>query len=90
MPTQSPDPLPPPPDISAPPVDAVLGRATQHHNAEAAAFYRRSLTMRERRLGSDHPGLVPHLQDLAAVLEEMERSAEADSLAARVAGIQRQ
>ena len=48
--------------------------------AEAEPLYRRSLEVREKRLGPDHPHVATSLNDLASLYEDMGRYAEAEPL----------
>ena len=50
--------------------------------AEAAPLYRRGLAIIEKTLPADHPHLMMGLQNYAALLEALGRTAEADELRA--------
>jgi len=55
--------------------------------AEAEAFYRRALAIREKTFGPDHVFVAEPLEGLAKVCEQTGRAAEAQELSARVARI---
>ena len=48
--------------------------------AEAEPLYRRSLEIREKQLGADHPDVAHSLNNLAGLYQAMGRYAEAEPL----------
>jgi tetratricopeptide (TPR) repeat protein len=46
----------------------------------ALASYQQALTLQERVLGQEHPDLLPTLEQSAALLQKLQRQAEADAL----------
>ena len=48
--------------------------------AEAEPLYRRSLAIREKQLGRDHPDVATSLNNLAVLYQAMGRYAEAEPL----------
>jgi tetratricopeptide (TPR) repeat protein len=52
-------------------------RSRQHRHAEALELFRRAGELRERLLGSDHPGLALNLNNIAISLLELGRREEA-------------
>ena len=53
---------------------------TQGRYAEAEPLYRRSLTIREAKLGPDHPDVATSLNNLAGLYRAQGRYAEAEPL----------
>ncbi len=66
-----------------------LGRVyeAQGKYADAEPLHKRSLAIREKALGSEHPNVTTALQNYAALLREVGRDAEADRLDARAKSI---
>jgi hypothetical protein len=56
--------------------------------SEAESFYKRSLAIREKLFGPQHPVLVKDLGDFAVLLRSMNRVEEAEKLDARAKEIQ--
>ncbi len=65
---------------------AALYRA-QGHYAEAEPVYQRSLAIREKALGPDHPHVATSLENYAALLRETARADEAERMEARAKAI---
>ncbi len=59
-------------------VDRAQGRY-----AEAEPLYKRALAVREKELRPDHPFVATSLENYAALLRDVGRNAEADTLDAR-------
>ena len=55
--------------------------------AEAEPFFQRSLAIREKALGPEHPDVATSLENYAFLLQEMDRNTEADELAERARAI---
>ncbi len=55
--------------------------------AEAEPLHERSLAIREMALGPDHPDVAPSLENYAALLGEVGRTAEAEEMEARAEAI---
>ena len=47
------------------------------NGAEAEPFYQRALTLTEKRIGSEHPDLIPYLNNLAGIYRHQHRYADA-------------
>ena len=54
---------------------------------EAESLYQRSLTIREKALGPEHPSVANSLENYAALLRKTKRNAEADRLEKRAKAI---
>jgi tetratricopeptide (TPR) repeat protein len=65
---------------------AALYRA-QGKYAEAEPLYQRSLAIREKALGPDHPDVAKGLESYAVLLRETGRSEEAQEMEARAQAI---
>ncbi len=61
--------------------------APQGRYAEAEPLYKRSLAIREKALGPQHPHIATILQDYAPLLRKTGRSTEAAKLEARAKAI---
>ncbi len=59
----------------------------QGNYAEAAPLYRRSLVIREKALGPEHPDVATSLENYAALLRETGRADEAAEMEARAKAI---
>ena len=57
--------------------------STQGNYAEAEPLYMRSLAIIEKVLGSEHPHVVMSLENYAALLRDIGRGDEAETLEAR-------
>jgi tetratricopeptide (TPR) repeat protein len=55
--------------------------------AKAEPLYKRSLAIREKALGPDHPDVATSLENLASLYRASERHTEAEALEARAAKI---
>ncbi len=60
---------------------------TQGRYAEAEPLYQRSLAIREKALGPDHPHVAQNLENYAALLRKTGRNTEATKMEARAASI---
>ena len=65
---------------------AELYRALGNY-AEAAPLYRRSLAIREKALGPEHPDVATSLENYAELLHETGRAGEAAQMEARAKAI---
>ena len=65
---------------------AMLYRA-QGQYAEAEPLYKRSLAIREKALGPDHPDVATSLENMARLYRATKREKEAEELEARAARI---
>ena len=61
----------------------------QGRYAEAEPLYKRSLAIREKALGPDHPDVATALNNLAVLYEDQGRYADAEPLYKRSLAIQR-
>ena len=59
----------------------------QKRYAEAEPLFQRALTVQEKAFGPDHSKVISILEDYAALLEKMNRTAEARPLGARAQAI---
>jgi tetratricopeptide (TPR) repeat protein len=59
----------------------------QGQYAEAEALYKRSLAIKEKALGPDHPDVATSLENLAVLCRATNRAKEADALGQRAARI---
>ena len=59
----------------------------QGRYTEAEPLYRRSLAIKEKALGPEHPNVAQGLENYAALLRETGRTAEADKMEARAKAI---
>ena len=59
----------------------------QHDYAHAETAARQSLTFFERLLGPEHPGLIPALENLAAITQAIDDNKEAEQLYRRILSI---
>jgi tetratricopeptide (TPR) repeat protein len=66
---------------------AALYRA-QGQYAQAEPLFKRSLAIREKALGPDHPDVATSLNNLAALFRKTGREKEAEALEKRAAAIQ--
>jgi glutamate/tyrosine decarboxylase-like PLP-dependent enzyme len=62
-------------------------RLAQGQMSEAESLAIRSLGMRERSLGTDHPDVAKSLNIVAAILRETDRETAAEALEARIVAI---
>ncbi len=60
---------------------------TQGRYAEAEPLYQRSLAIREKALGPEHPHVAESLENYAALLRQTARANEAEKLEARAKAI---
>jgi tetratricopeptide (TPR) repeat protein len=60
---------------------------TQGQYAQAEPLYKRSLAIREKALGPDHPDVAVSLENLAALYRATKREKEAEKLEQRAATI---
>ncbi len=65
---------------------ANLYRAQSHH-AQAEPLYQRSLAIREKVLGPEHPAVATSLENYAALLRQTARADEAERMEARAKAI---
>ena len=54
---------------------------------EAEPLYQRSLAIREKALGPDHPNVATSLENYAALLRKLDRTAEAETMEVRAKAI---
>ena len=59
----------------------------QSHYAEAEPLHKRSLAIREKTLGPEHPGVATSLENYAALLRQTARADEAERMEARAKAI---
>ncbi len=59
----------------------------QGHYAKAEPLYQRSLAIREKALGPEHPAVAQSLENYAALLRQIARADEAESMEARAKAI---
>ena len=60
---------------------------TQGQYAQAEPLYKRSLAIREKALGPDHPDVATSLENMAALYRKTNRAEEAEALEKRAAAI---
>jgi tetratricopeptide (TPR) repeat protein len=60
---------------------------TQGRYAEAEPLYQRSLAIREKALGPEHPSVATSLENYATLLRKTEREDEAEEMEARAQAI---
>ncbi len=60
---------------------------SQGRTSKAAPLYQRSLAIREKALGPQHPDVAQSLENYAGLLRETGRSEEAEELEARAKAI---
>jgi hypothetical protein len=61
--------------------------ATQGRYAQAEPLFRRSLAIREKALGPEHPEVATNLENYAALLRQTARANEAERMEARAKAI---
>ncbi len=71
----------------APVSQVVISEAGQGRYAEAEPLYKRSLAIREKVLGPEHPGVAQSLNNLAALYKAQGQYAEAEPLYQRALAI---
>ena len=60
---------------------------TQSRYAEAESLYQRSLAIRQKALGPEHPRVATSLENYAALLRETDREDKAEEMEARAKAI---
>ncbi len=59
----------------------------QGQYSQAEPLYQRALAIREKTLGPEHPKLATSLENYAALLRKLDRTAEAESMEVRAKAI---